>query len=83
MLILVLGIGGVIAAGLTAVKSTLDNVGRVELDPDAIGINPQVDAELSNYRNIAILGVDARDMSSDEDVRSDAIVIASINKETR
>ncbi len=83
VLILVLGIGGVIAAGLTAVKSTLDNVGRVELDPDAIGINPQVDAELSNYRNIAILGVDARDMSSDEDVRSDAIVIASINKETR
>ena len=81
-MILVLGIGGVIAAGLTAVKSTLDNVGRVELDPDAIGIDPQVDAELSNYRNIAILGVDARDMSSDEDVRSDAIVIASINKET-
>lgn len=82
VLILVLGIGGVIAAGLTAIKSTLDNVGRVELDPDAIGIDPQVDAELSNYRNIAILGVDARDMSSDEDVRSDAIVIASINKET-
>lgn len=82
VLILVLGIGGVIAAGLTAVKSTLDNVGRVELDPDSIGIDPQVDAELSNYRNIAILGVDARDMSSDEDVRSDAIVIASINKET-
>ena len=82
VLILVLGIGGVIAAGLTAVKSTLDNVGRVELDPDAIGIDPQVDAELSNYRNIAILGVDARDMSSEEDVRSDAIVIASINKET-
>lgn len=46
-------------------------MGRVELDPDAIGIDPQVDEELSNYRNIAILGVDARDMSSDEDVRSE------------
>ena len=82
VLVLVLGIGGVIAAGLTVVKTTLDNVGRVELDPDLIGINPQVDSELRNYRNIAILGIDARDMSDDTDVRSDAIIIASINKET-
>lgn len=82
VLILVLGIGGLIAAGLTVVKSTLDNVGRIELDPELIGIDPQVDAELSNYRNIALLGIDARDMSSDEGVRSDAIIVASINKET-
>ncbi len=82
VLILVLGIGGAIAAGLTVVKNTLDNVGRIELDPDQIGINAQVDSDLRNYRNIALLGIDARDMSSDEDVRSDAIIVASINKET-
>ena len=82
VLILVIGIGGAIAAGLTVVKNTLDNVGRIELDPDLIGINPQVDSDLRNYRNIALLGIDARDMSSDENVRSDAIIIASINKET-
>lgn len=82
VLILVIGIGGTIAAGLTVVKNTLDNVGRIELDPDMIGINPQVDSELRNYRNIAILGIDARDMSNDENVRSDAIIVASINKKT-
>ncbi len=82
VLILVLGIGGVMAAGISIVKNTLDNVGRVELDPALIGIDPVVDEQLSNYRNIAILGIDARDMSSDEGVRSDAIIIASINKET-
>lgn len=82
VLVLVLGIGGIIAAGFTVVKNTLDNVGRIELDPDMIGINAQVDSDLRNYRNIAILGIDARDMSSDEDVRSDAIIVASINKET-
>ena len=82
VLILVLGIGGVIAAGFTVVKNTLDNVGRVELDPDMIGINPQVDSDLRNYRNIALLGIDARDMTNDQDVRSDAIIVASINKET-
>ena len=82
VLILVLGIGGVLAAGMSIVKNTLDNVGKVELDPTLIGINPGVDEQLSNYRNIAILGIDARDMSNDEGVRSDAIIIASINKET-
>ena len=82
LLVLVIGAGAALAASYTAVKSTLDNVGRVELDPDEIGIDPDVDEELKDYRNIAILGIDARDMSSDEDVRSDAIVIASINKNT-
>ncbi|MDO4546316.1 MAG: LCP family protein [Bacillota bacterium] len=81
-LILVVGIGGTIAAGLTVVKNTLDNVGRVTLDPDLIGIDPQVDEELKNYRNIALLGIDARDMSDDTNVRSDAIIVVSINKET-
>ena len=83
LLVLVLGIGGVLAAGMTVVKNTLDNVGRVELDPNLIGINPGVDEQLSNYRNIAIIGIDARDMTDDSDVRSDAMIIASINKETK
>lgn len=81
-LILVIGIGGIIAAGLTVVKNTLDNVGRIELDPDMIGINPQVDSDLRNYRNIALLGIDSRDMSNDEGTRSDAMIVVSINKET-
>lgn len=83
VLILVLGIGGVLAAGMTVVKNTLDNVGRVELDPNLIGIDPVVDEQLKNYRNIAILGIDARNMSNDANVRSDAVIIASINKETK
>ena len=81
-LILVIGIGGTIAAGFAVVKNTLDNVGRIELDPDMIGINPQVDSELRDYRNIALLGIDARDMKDDSNVRSDAIIVASINKKT-
>lgn len=82
LLVFALGIGGVLAAGMSIVKNTLDNVGKVELDPNLIGINSTVDEELSGYRNIAILGIDARDMTDDSDVRSDAIIIASINKET-
>ena len=80
--ILAVLLGGGIAVGFTAVKSTLDNIGKVELDPGMIGIDPQVDQELANYRNIAVLGIDARDMSNDEGSRSDSIIIASINNET-
>ncbi len=82
VLILVIGVGGLLTAGLVVVKETLANVGRIEIDQSQIGINPQVDAELENYRNIAILGIDARDMDNHENVRSDAIIVASINKET-
>jgi len=82
VLILVLVITGTVFAGIAIAKNTLDNVGRIKIDPDAIGINPEVDEELSNYRNIALLGIDSRDMDSDSGVRSDAIIIASINEET-
>ena len=83
VLIFVLGITGVLAAGISVVKNTLDNVGRVELDPNLIGINAQVDEDLKNYRNIALLGIDARDMNNDAGVRSDAIIIISIDKTTK
>ena len=80
--VVVLLLGGVIAAGLTVVKNTLDNVGRVELDEELIGIDPRVDEQLSNYRNIALLGIDARNMSNDQNCRSDSMIVVSINKET-
>ena len=57
VLVLVLGIGGVIVAGLTVVKNTLDNVGRIELDPDTIGIDPQVDSDLRNYRTMVVVSI--------------------------
>lgn len=85
VLILVLGIGGTVAAGIAVVKNTLDNVGSVELDPNMVGINPQVDSDLRNYHNIALLGIDARsgtDATNEKDIRSDAIIIVSINRET-
>ncbi|MEG0830403.1 MAG: LCP family protein [Anaerovoracaceae bacterium] len=82
VLVLILGVGTVIGAGLTVVKNKLDNVGQVKVDEAALGIDPQVAQNLKNYRNIALLGIDARDMTKDKGTRSDAIIIASINKTT-
>lgn len=60
----------------------LGNIQQIDIDRSAIGINSNVDAQLEGYRNIAILGVDARDMSDDSGSRTDAMVVASINEET-
>lgn len=82
VLALVILLGAGIATVLAVATSTLNNVTKVELDPATIGIDPAVDEQLANYRNIAVLGIDARNMSDDSGSRSDSIIIASINKET-
>lgn len=79
--IIVVLLGAAIAVGLTVVKNTLDNIGKVDIDKSKIGIDSQVDEDLSNYRNIAILGIDARNMKKDKGSRSDSMIIMSINKE--
>lgn len=82
VLAMVVALGGVIGAGLTVVHEKLDMVGQVQVNREALGIDPQVAKDLKNYRNIALLGIDARDMSDDSNTRSDAMIIASVDKTT-
>lgn len=82
MLVLVVVLGSVIGAGLTVVHTKLDKVTQVQVNREALGIDPRVAKELKNYRNIALLGIDARDMTDDSNTRSDAMIIASIDKTT-
>ena len=82
VLVLVLALGGVIGAGLTVVHTKLDQVTQVQVNREALEIDPRVAEELKNYRNIALLGIDARDMGDDSNTRSDAMIIASIDKST-
>lgn len=78
----VLALGGVIGTGLTVVHSKLDMVGQVKVNRKALGIDARVAKDLANYRNIALLGIDARDMDDDKQTRSDAMIIASVDKRT-
>ncbi|MCI8646785.1 MAG: LCP family protein [Firmicutes bacterium] len=82
VLILVIVLGGVIGAGLTVVHTKLDMVSQVQVNREALGIDARVAKELKNYRNIALLGIDARDMTDDSETRSDAMIIASVDKAT-
>ncbi len=52
-----------------------------DINRDDLGINDGVNIE--GYTNIALFGMDSRDGSLDEGNRSDSIMIASINNETK
>ena len=58
------------------------NFDRVDTEKSAFAIDPQVADDLSGYRNIAILGSDARADEGYDGSRTDAIIIMSIKKST-
>lgn len=53
---------------------------KVDTSDKDLGIDPAVDDALSGYRNIAVLGSDARSDESLDGSRTDAIIILSIKK---
>lgn len=72
-------IGGLVgAAGVLYAKDKLDSISHVELDAGSLA----ADNDISDYRNIVILGVDTRDMSNYSGSRTDSIIIVSINKKS-
>ena len=49
---------------------------------EALGIDPVVDEQLADYRNIALFGIDAREADSSTGHRSDGMIVISINEKT-
>ncbi len=64
------------------VKVMLNKINYEELPKEQIAINEGIEETLTGYRNIAILGLDARD-NTFEHSRSDCIIIVSINNDTK
>ena len=67
--------------GLSFLGEQLDKITKTDVTED-LCIDERVAGELKDYRNIALIGIDARDMESDENTRSDAMIIVSIEKKT-
>ena len=57
--------------------------GQNALDSDDIATNQGLGGHMDGYRNVALFGVDARDNSLGKGNRTDTIIIASINEETK
>lgn len=65
----------IINQGISSSKETVDK--------DDIETNDISGGHMDGYRNVALFGVDSRDNSLGKGTRSDTIIIASINEETK
>ena len=72
-----------VASGYFFIRGKLGQMQQVDIDENNLNVSETVAENLSGYRNIAIYGVDSRDSSLGEGNRSDCIIIASINNDTK
>ena len=68
--------------GFVMTKIGKMNFQAISTDNKELGIEATTVDNLSGYRNIALLGIDASYAGYDTEFRTDCIIIASINKET-
>ena len=71
-----------VGAAVYYVFSKLNKLNYVEISKEDIEISEGVEENLKGYRNIALFGIDTR-ADTYEGSRTDCIIIASINQETK
>ncbi|MGO5051956.1 LCP family protein [Lachnospiraceae bacterium LCP25S3_G4] len=80
-------LGGTIVIAMTAcivlVASKLGKIEQTTLDTKKLNISEEVEEKLSGYTNVALFGVDSRDAELGQNTRSDTIMVASLNNETK
>ena len=83
VLILVIILVAIIGGTFWVIHTKLSKLQQVDIDEDELMVSTQAEANLSNYRNIAIFGIDSRENTYERGNRSDCIIIASINNTTK
>lgn len=83
LLTIILIIALLIGSVYMYIRSKLSKINTVQLDESQLGITAEASTKLTKYRNIAIFGVDSREDDYGKGNRSDCIIIASINNETK
>lgn len=82
-LILIILAAGVAAGAYIYVNNMLGKMNKETIDENAIGIDETTAESLKGYKNIALLGIDSREDDYGVGNRSDCIIIASINEDTK
>ena len=82
LLVIVVIIAAIFAAGYTYIYSMLEEMNQETINLNEVSIDDAVADELSDYRNIALFGIDSREDDYGRGNRSDCIIIASVNKKT-
>lgn len=83
VLVLIIILLVIIGSTFLFVYNKLNKMQKIYLNEEELGVSSQIENNLSGYRNIAIFGVDSRDDNLEKGNRSDCIIIASINNETK
>ena len=78
-ILLVVIIGGT----LLYINNKLAKLQQVEINEEDLSVSAEAEENLSEYRNIAIFGIDSREDTYSKGNRSDCIIIASINNTTK
>lgn len=74
----------IIGYGIYYMNNKLNQLNYEDIDEEDLSINEGLSSiTKEEYTTIALFGLDARDVTSDEGNRSDTIIIASINNETK
>lgn len=83
VLILLVLLAIIIGGTFWFVSSKLGKMQQVNIDENDLNVSAQAAESLSNFRNIAIFGIDSREDTYSKGNRSDCIIIASMNNETK
>lgn len=82
LLVLFVIILAVLTGAYIFVQQKIGKMQTIEIDKEELNISEEVEEHLSEYRNIAIFGVDSRSNNLEKGNRSDCIIIASLNNKT-
>ena len=82
LLIFLFLLGILCGVGYWYIQDKLGKIGYDKLSAEEITVNAGVDNNLKDYRNIALLGIDARSDTFNSG-RSDCIIIVSINEKNK
>ena len=83
VIILLIILIGIISAGYGYIQDKLGKIQKVDINKEDLGISEEASESLTEYRNIALFGVDSRNHNLEKGNRSDCIIIASINNKTK
>ena len=72
----------ILAGAYIFIQQKIGKMQTIEINHEELNISEKVEENLSEYRNIAIFGVDSRSNNLEKGNRSDCIIIASINNKT-
>jgi len=73
----------IVGAIFLFINNKLGKMQQVDLNEEDLNVSAEVAKNLSKFRNIAIFGIDSREDTYSKGNRSDCIIIASMNNETK